>query len=145
MVGFCKDYQSTRIRVHAVVLNAFVGPRPDGMVCRHLDDDKTNNALSNLCWGTPRENQLDVVRNGNHFAANRTHCPRGHAYDEANTRTYRGSRYCRTCRSPRLLRIVAAGGSISPAPQPPPVPTFRHPPTLADTLRAATTTEGATT
>lgn len=27
----------------------------------------------------------------------RTHCQRGHAYDEANTRLYRGRRYCRAC------------------------------------------------
>lgn len=45
--------------VHAIVLNAFVGPCPDGMECRHLDGDKTNNNLTNLKWGTPAENAND--------------------------------------------------------------------------------------
>lgn len=31
--------------------------------------------------------------------ADRTHCPRGHAYTEANTMHYQGSRYCRRCKN----------------------------------------------
>lgn len=45
--------------VHRLVLLAFVGPCPDGLQCRHLDGDRTNNALSNLCWGTISENMSD--------------------------------------------------------------------------------------
>ena len=48
-----------RIRVHTLVLMAFVGPRPDGLECRHLDGNPANNHISNLRWGTHRENQLD--------------------------------------------------------------------------------------
>lgn len=48
--------------VHRVVLEAFVGPRPNGLQCRHLDGNKTNNALLNLCWGTPQENADDKRR-----------------------------------------------------------------------------------
>jgi hypothetical protein len=34
--------------------------------------------------------------------ASKTHCPRGHAYDEANTfRDRKGSRVCRECRKAR--------------------------------------------
>lgn len=29
--------------------------------------------------------------------AERTHCPQGHPYDEANTRIYKGRRHCRAC------------------------------------------------
>jgi len=50
--------------VHRLVLETFVGPRPQGMVCRHLDGDPNNNALSNLCWGTYRENSEDKLRHG---------------------------------------------------------------------------------
>lgn len=60
--------------VHTLVLEAFVGPRPTGAQGLHWDDDPTNNAVSNLRWGTPGENLLDCVRNGNHFWANKTHC-----------------------------------------------------------------------
>lgn len=51
-------------RVHQLVLLAFVGPRPEGMQCRHLDGDPTNNQLENLRWGTPLENHADSVRHG---------------------------------------------------------------------------------
>lgn len=50
--------------VHHLVLEAFVGPRPVGQECRHLDDNRQNNRLSNLEWGTRRENMADRRRNG---------------------------------------------------------------------------------
>lgn len=51
-----------RVRVHTAVLAAFVGPRPRGMVTRHLDGNPANNHLSNLAWGTPAENMADRIR-----------------------------------------------------------------------------------
>lgn len=50
--------------VHRVVLEAFVGPCPEGMQCRHLDGDKSNCKLSNLAWGTPLENSDDKFLHG---------------------------------------------------------------------------------
>lgn len=50
--------------VHRLVLEAFVGPCPAGMECRHLDGDKSNNRLDNLCWGTKSENYHDKVKHG---------------------------------------------------------------------------------
>lgn len=50
--------------VHKLVLITFVGPRPEGMECRHLDGCKTNNHVSNLAWGTPRENHQDKLLHG---------------------------------------------------------------------------------
>ena len=50
--------------VHRLVLEAFVGIRPPGQECRHLDGNPENNRLENLCWGTPTENQGDRVRHG---------------------------------------------------------------------------------
>ena len=49
-------------RVHELVLETFVGPKPSGMECRHLDDNKQNNHLSNLKWGTRFENLGDDRR-----------------------------------------------------------------------------------
>ncbi len=56
-VGLRKEGKSYNHGVHQVVLMAFVGPRPDGMECIHLDDNKANNRLANLRWGTRSENQ----------------------------------------------------------------------------------------
>ncbi len=48
-----------QFRLHCLVLEAFVGPRPSGMQGCHRDDDKENNALSNLRWDTPQGNIAD--------------------------------------------------------------------------------------
>jgi hypothetical protein len=50
--------------VHVLVLEAFVGPRPDGAEARHNNDVKSDNRVANLCWGTHSENYVDRVRNG---------------------------------------------------------------------------------
>jgi hypothetical protein len=57
--------RSAVIRVHILVLIAFVGPRPPGMECRHLNDVKTDCRLVNLAWGTSSQNHgEDRRRNG---------------------------------------------------------------------------------
>lgn len=51
--------------VHTLVLLAFRGPKPrSDMECRHLDGNPGNNRLSNLKWGTKKENQQDRIRHG---------------------------------------------------------------------------------
>jgi hypothetical protein len=49
--------------VHRLVLTAFEGP-PNGRVCRHLDGTRTNNNLSNLKWGTYKDNHDDSKQHG---------------------------------------------------------------------------------
>ena len=58
------DRQRRSLSAHVFVLECFVGPRPEGMECRHLDGDKLNNAIDNLEWGTPMENYKDRLRHG---------------------------------------------------------------------------------
>ncbi len=54
-----------RVNIHEAVLFAFRGPRPQGCVARHFPDaTKTNVALSNLRWGTCKENGEDTVFHG---------------------------------------------------------------------------------
>jgi hypothetical protein len=50
--------------VHTLVLNAFVGPAPEGMECCHNDGVASNNLVSNLRWDTRSENVLDCFRHG---------------------------------------------------------------------------------
>lgn len=55
---------ATNIKIHTVVLTAFCGHPADGQVCRHLDGDNQNNAISNLAWGTMKENSRDKIVHG---------------------------------------------------------------------------------
>lgn len=63
-----------RQRVHVLVLEAFVGPRPEGMDGRHADGNYTDNRLSNLLWDTPQNNN----RKRDTRRIPRERCSRGH-------------------------------------------------------------------
>ncbi len=59
-------------RVYRLVMLAFVGPLPDGMQTRHLNGDRNDNRLSNLAYGTPKENNGDKYIHGTHLYGDRT-------------------------------------------------------------------------
>lgn len=61
--GSC-PVQDKQINVHTAVLLTFVGPKPNGMECRHLNGNCLDNRLENLCWGTHEENMKDQIRHG---------------------------------------------------------------------------------
>jgi hypothetical protein len=63
-ISLCKSGLVKQPSVHKLVLEAFVGPRPDGMEACHWDGDRTNAALSNLRWDTRLNNALDRKRHG---------------------------------------------------------------------------------
>lgn len=63
-VNIQHDGRNRLVGVHALVLMAFVGPCHDGMQCRHLDGNPTNNHVSNLAWGTRSENERDKILHG---------------------------------------------------------------------------------
>lgn len=95
---------------HALVMLAFVGPRPDGAQVNHKDGNKKNNRLSNLEYVTPAENIAHAKRNGlmrageNHpmYGRRKAACAKGHPYDEKNTYIQsKGGRIARVCRACR--------------------------------------------
>jgi hypothetical protein len=89
-------------RVHRLVAAAFLGPCPEGKEVRHLDGNPANNDLSNLAYGTRSENRLDRVVHGVDHNARKTHCKRGHAFDDVNTYSRpEGGRRCRACKAIR--------------------------------------------
>jgi hypothetical protein len=60
---FGDDGKQKQFTLASVILMTFVGPKPVGKVCRHLDDIYTNNRISNLCYGTVQDNTDDKTRN----------------------------------------------------------------------------------
>ena len=65
VISLCGTNGDKCIRaVHALVLEAFVGPCPTGCQCRHIDGNPANNHISNLMWGTSLENNRDKILHG---------------------------------------------------------------------------------
>lgn len=64
-VNLNKNGKGRTFLVHYLVLAAFRGPRPKGMQARHFPiRTKTNNNITNLQWGTSKENQKDRETHG---------------------------------------------------------------------------------
>lgn len=63
-VVLCNKGAHSQRYVYHLVLESFVGKCPVGMEARHLDDDQSNNRLTNLLWGTRSDNSKDRIRNG---------------------------------------------------------------------------------
>lgn len=102
--------RTERPYIHRLVAEAFI-PNPDGFrVVRHLDDNPLDNRVENLAWGSQSDNMHDLVRNGNHPHAQKTHCPQGHPYSGANMWIgQRGDgstfRMCRECSRVRKANL----------------------------------------
>ena len=114
-VALSVDGRRTTMGIHRAMALAFL-PNPRGYPqVRHLDDVGTHNVLSNLAWGTPRQNIADRIRNGNdaltNAAADATHCARGlHERMPENlvTRAKADGRTTQTCKPCELERTRAS-------------------------------------
>lgn len=60
----CINGTEHQVWVHVLVLEAFVGPCPPRMECRHLNGNPADNRLENLRWGTRKENSADRKAHG---------------------------------------------------------------------------------
>lgn len=98
LVGLNRDNHKTMRCVHALVMFAFVGPRPEGMGVCHNNGDPTDNRLPNLRYDTKSANMQDSVLHGTNHSTSKTRCKWGHPFDDANTTVgSNGKRRCRTC------------------------------------------------
>lgn len=94
------DGKPTIRLIHQLVMEAFVGPAPDGMEVCHGPNGKADNSLANLRYDTKSNNQHDKKRDGTDHNVNKTHCPRNHPLEGRNLNPSaldRGNRQCQTC------------------------------------------------
>ena len=109
------------IMAHRVAYEALVGPIPPGLVIDHLCRVHACVNPVHLEAVTQRENLLRGVGASAQNAL-KTRCPKGHAYDDANTMISNGQRRCREClllklRERRVIR--EAPSTPTPAPMRP--------------------------
>lgn len=111
-----RDGRPRTRKVHHLVLEAFVGPRPEGAGCCHWDDDFSNNRLDNLRWATHTDNMQDCLRNGGNSRQKRTHCPRQHPLGAPNLvpgeLLKKGRKCLACCRATSMRRLRVAEGSV---------------------------------
>jgi len=74
IITLCKSCQKKTRKVHQLVLLAYRGPCPDGLVTRHLDGNCTNNKIENLKYGTQSENLNDRYGHGTMIQGEKIYC-----------------------------------------------------------------------
>lgn len=110
--------------VHSLICEAFHGPRPPGMECRHLDDDGENNRPDNLAWGMSAENKADALRNGRRALGARNGRSKLNwpIVDSIREETARGEKPVVLARKhgvdPKAIRLILAGINWRPETRP---------------------------
>lgn len=73
VVNLWADGRAVKRGVHRVMLEAFIGPCPDGMETCHNDGIRSHNIISNLRYGTPAQNGHDRIFHGNSRPGSKCH------------------------------------------------------------------------
>ncbi len=65
-VNLYRVHEGTRhhFKVHILMTTVFFGLRTERMETRHLDGNRMNPSIDNLCYGTSLENSADQIRHG---------------------------------------------------------------------------------
>jgi hypothetical protein len=107
--GYGKLSRSGRCYVaHRFAWEMTVGPIPGALQVCHRCDNRLCVRPDHLFLGTQKDNIADMLGKGRGSLPpgtlarrSQTHCSRGHEFTAANTRTYRGARFCRACEKVR--------------------------------------------
>lgn len=76
----------SRKNVQSLVMEAFVGPRPEGKEIAHNNGDPTDNRLTNLRYATHLENEADKLRHGTRSIGERNGAARLQGWQVAEIR-----------------------------------------------------------
>lgn len=97
-------------RAHRLSYLFEYGPIPADLSVCHRCDNPSCVRPSHLFLGTAKDNAVDMASKGRAASQLKTHCPKGHAYDAANTYVAPGTGYrqCRACRDSWRRKARAA-------------------------------------
>lgn len=100
-------YQGKSMGTHRLSWLLQKGAIPDGLMVLHTCHNPRCVNVDHLYLGTVKDNARDMVQagRGRNGTQGRTHCIRGHEFNEKNSYTdKRGRRTCRPCHAARKLR-----------------------------------------
>jgi len=92
-------FKGKRLKGHRVSYELYKGPIPEGLQINHTHSGNKHCVNpEHLYAGTQTDNMRDIVKHGTNPQANKTHCPKGHEYNNINCRVNKdGGRTCRIC------------------------------------------------
>ena len=96
------EIQKKSKKVHRVIYELNNGPIPGGALVCHKCDTPACCNINHLELGTHLSNMQDKIKRGRYRNGDtgRTHCRKGHEYNDENTYYHKNGRgrVCRTCR-----------------------------------------------
>lgn len=91
-------FRGKQYRSHVLMYMLAVGPIPKGVCVLHRCDNPPCCNPDHLWLGTRGDNLRDMAKKGRHQEQQKTHCPRGHAYEGENLAYHpNGARVCKAC------------------------------------------------
>ena len=105
-------YSEERILAHRVSAYLYLNfnLNSKALICHKRE---CNNKMcvnpEHLYVGNYSTNAIDTIMSGKHNMRSKTHCPKGHPYDETNTKIYEHRRYCKKCSNTKIKVILKDG------------------------------------